>query len=66
MFSWSPPAEEAINKLKDSFTSAPILNIPDPKFQFIVEVDSSDVEVGAVLLQRSSSGGKLHPCAFLS
>lgn len=32
----------------------------------MVEVDASDLGVGAVLSQRSVEDGKLHPCAFLS
>ncbi|XP_073719444.1 uncharacterized protein [Misgurnus anguillicaudatus] len=38
----------------------------DPAAQFIVEVDASDVGVGAVLSQRSAKDGKVHPCAFFS
>lgn len=52
--------------LKGRFCSAPILLIPDPERQFIVEVDTSDVGVGAVLSQRSAEDQKLHPCAFFS
>ncbi len=40
--------------------------VPDPESQFIVEVDASDVGVGAVLSQRSLCDGKVHPCAFFS
>lgn len=36
-----------------------------PEIPFIVEVDASDVGVGAVLSQRGADN-KLHPCAFLS
>uniref|UniRef100_A0A672YRD9 Gypsy retrotransposon integrase-like protein 1 n=1 Tax=Sphaeramia orbicularis TaxID=375764 RepID=A0A672YRD9_9TELE len=65
-FRWSPEAEEAFIRLKRAFTSAPILSVPDPALQFVVEVDASDVGVGAVISQRSLSDGRLHPCAFLS
>lgn len=65
-FSSSPLAEAAFTSLKDCFTSTPILTIPDPKSQFIVQVDASDVLVGPVLSQRRSADGKLHPCAVLS
>ncbi|KAL1022165.1 hypothetical protein UPYG_G00022990, partial [Umbra pygmaea] len=65
-FSWTPEADRAFRDLKERFTSAPILTQPDPARQFVVEVDASDVGVGAVLSQRSSEDGKLHPCAFLS
>ncbi|CAM4619083.1 unnamed protein product [Leuciscus chuanchicus] len=39
---------------------------PDPSRQFMVEVDASEVGVGAVLSQRSPADDKMHPCAFLS
>uniref|UniRef100_A0A672Z804 Gypsy retrotransposon integrase-like protein 1 n=1 Tax=Sphaeramia orbicularis TaxID=375764 RepID=A0A672Z804_9TELE len=63
-FRWSPEAEEAFVRLKRAFTTAPILSVPDPALQFVV--DASDVGVGAVISQRSPSDGRLHPCAFLS
>lgn len=40
--------------------------MPNPDRQFVVEVDASDVGVGAVLSQRAAEDGKLHPCAFYS
>lgn len=64
-FTWGTAAELAFNKLKNHFTSAPILIIPDPEKPFTVEVDASNVGVGKVLSQRGRDG-KLHPCAFLS
>ncbi len=66
MFRWSSSAEAAFSKLKSCFVSAPILVAPDPSRQFVVEVDTSEVGVGAVLSQRSSSDGKMHPCAYFS
>ena len=65
-FLWSPQAEEAFQQLKARFTTAPILTVPDPSRQFVVEVDASNNGVGAVLSQRSEKDNKLHPCAFLS
>ncbi len=64
-FYWGPEAEFTFRKLKSHFTSAPILMLPDPDKPFIVEVDTSDVGIGAVLSQRDEDN-KLHPCAFLS
>lgn len=52
-FSWTPQADSAFNELRERFTSAPILTLPD-------------VGLGAVLSQRSATDDKLHPCAFLS
>ncbi|KAG1953738.1 retrotransposable element [Pimephales promelas] len=65
-FRWSDAAEAAFAKLKGRFVSAPILITPDPSRQFVVEVDASEVGVGAVLSQRSPSDDKMHPCAFFS
>lgn len=58
--------EKTFQTLKELFTSAPVLTLPDPRLQFMVEVDASDVGVGAVLSQRNQVDGCLHPCAFLS
>lgn len=52
--------------LKDKFTLAPVLTIPDRKLQFMLEVNASEVGIGAVLSQRSTKDNRLHPCAFLS
>ncbi len=65
-FTWSEVAQNAFDHLKKLFTSAPILITPDPTRQFIVEVDASDVGVGAILSQCSSQDDKVHPCAFFS
>lgn len=65
-FTWTSDANEAFNRLKSLFTSAPILIQPDPSRQFIVEVDASDTGVGAVLSQTTCPDNRLHPCAFFS
>ncbi|XP_075461274.1 uncharacterized protein LOC142497390 [Ascaphus truei] len=46
---WSPEATRAFEKLKKAFSSAPILVHPDPGLPFTLEVDASDVGVGAIL-----------------
>uniref|UniRef100_A0A4W5JRV3 Gypsy retrotransposon integrase-like protein 1 n=1 Tax=Hucho hucho TaxID=62062 RepID=A0A4W5JRV3_9TELE len=65
-FRWSGAAEKAFSDLKGRFVSGPILVAPDPSRQFVVEVDASEVGVGAVLSQCSASDDKMHPCAFFS
>lgn len=65
-FRWSSAAEAAFTRLKDRFVSAPILVTPDPSRQFVVEVDASEVGVGAILSQRATSDDRIHPCAFFS
>lgn len=61
---WSPAAQQAFDRLKSLFASAPVLAQADLALPFVVEVDASDSGVGAVLSQRKE--GKLHPCAFFS
>ena len=65
-FRWTTEADQAFCELKRRFSSAPILTHPDPSLPFVVEVDASDVGIGAVLSQRSLEDKKLHPCAFFS
>ena len=65
-FVWNPQAERAFQQLKERFTTAPILTVPDPRRQFVVEVDASNVGIGAILSQKSAKDNKLHPCAFFS
>ena len=65
--SHGPPAvDKAFLALKHWLTTAPILIHPEPSCPFVVEVDASDVGVGAILSQQSGQDQKLHPCAFLS
>ncbi|KAI3359497.1 hypothetical protein L3Q82_013906 [Scortum barcoo] len=66
-FQWSVAANKAFNTLKTRFTSAPILIMPDPERQFVLEVDASGRgSGGSAFAQRSSEDQKLHPCAFFS
>jgi hypothetical protein len=65
-FIWYPAADRAFCDLKYRFTIAPIMVHSDPSHQFKVEVDTSDVGVGAVRSQRSALDHKLHPCDFFS
>ncbi|KAL0188416.1 hypothetical protein M9458_015515, partial [Cirrhinus mrigala] len=64
-FHLTPEAIQAFRALCHQFTSAPVLIHPDPVKPFVVEVDASDVGVGAVLSQRGPDE-KLHPCSFFS
>jgi hypothetical protein len=64
-FRWTKAAQDGFDKLKSSFTTAPILRHFDPNRPAIIEADSSDYAAGGVLSQRDEDG-KLHPCAFYS
>ncbi|KAI2648330.1 Transposon Tf2-9 polyprotein [Labeo rohita] len=59
-FHLTPEATQAFKTLCHQFTTAPVLIHPDPTKHFVVEVDASDVGVGAVLSQRGPDE-KLHP-----
>ena len=59
-FQWLPEVTEAFQKLKDAITEALVLALPDFKAPFVVETDTSNTGMGAVL----SQGG--HPIAFFS
>ncbi|XP_071210165.1 uncharacterized protein [Salvelinus alpinus] len=64
-FLWGREAETAFQGLKQRILSAPILTLPTADEPFVVEVDASEVGVGAVLSQRGEDK-RLHPCAFFS
>lgn len=63
---WNTAADSAFQKLKEAFTSAPILKHPNPNAQFIVEVDAFNTGVGAILSQRAEEKQKVHSVVFFS
>ncbi|KAL0163603.1 hypothetical protein M9458_039356, partial [Cirrhinus mrigala] len=63
---WNPAAHDAFRQLKTTFSTAPVLQHPDPERPFTVEVDASTIGVGAVLSQAVGEPPVLHPCAFFS
>ncbi|KAJ7998708.1 hypothetical protein DPEC_G00207680 [Dallia pectoralis] len=63
---WTDAARRAFHDLQHRFTSVPILGQPDATLPFEVEVDASEVGVGAVMSQRQGNPPKLRPCAFFS
>lgn len=64
-FTWNPQAKKAIQHLKKCLISgiAAVLVLLDPSLQFVMEVDVSDLGIGAALSQRSVKGNKSHPGA---
>jgi hypothetical protein len=50
-FEWNESSEEAFNILKQKLISAPILTLPSPDCEFILDTDASDTAIGAVLSQ---------------
>lgn len=57
--SFIPEAKSAFSQLKQLFMMAPILKLPEPSKQFIVEVGVSEVVLGVVLSHRHGEPGKL-------
>jgi len=62
---WNPEAERAFQELKKQFTTAPILAHFDATRPVIIESDTSDFAIGAILSQRDTEN-RLHPVAFHS
>lgn len=56
IFTFSPEAEEAFEKLKVALTSAPILSNPDFSLPFIIQCDASTTGISAVLSQVYLNG----------
>ena len=48
---WDSTTQEAFDELRERLISASILGYPDPKLEYILDTDASDVGVGAVLSQ---------------
>ncbi|GJP49230.1 hypothetical protein CLOM_g8470, partial [Closterium sp. NIES-68] len=49
---WEPKHQEAMEQLKQALTSAPVLILPDPERDYVIEADASDEAMGAVLMQE--------------
>ena len=63
---WSSSETSAFWKLKELYTSAPVLMTPADDQPFHIEADSSDFATGAVLSQLSAEDGKWHLVAYYS
>lgn len=50
-FKWSDKAREAFVRLKEALTTAPVLALSNFEIPFVVETDSCDIGIGAILLQ---------------
>ncbi|CAI7847335.1 unnamed protein product, partial [Closterium sp. NIES-54] len=64
LFKWEDVHQQAMDQLKTALTSAPVLILPDPEKDYVIEAGASDQVVGAVLMQDQGKG--LQPIAFLS
>ena len=64
-FEWTAKCQEAFDKLKTAFITAPILAHFDPDLECIIETDASDFVTAGVMSQRGPDG-ILRPVAFFS
>jgi len=62
---WDDDQQTAFETLKQRFTSAPILLMPDFSKPFRLETDASDYDYGTILSQQSDNGHWL-PVAYMS
>ena len=58
-----PKVQEAVGILKEKVQSVPVLVFPDFDKSFLLEMDASKEELGAVLSQKQSDG-QYHPITF--
>ena len=63
---WESAQQIAFEALKEAFTTAPILRIPDDFNPFRLSTDASDFATGAVLSQLDPDDTLWHPVAFFS
>jgi len=65
-FTWGPNHTKAFETLKMAFTQAPILAHFNPDNPIIVETDTSDYAIAAIISQISPDDGNIHPIGFYS
>jgi len=65
-FLWTKEADEAFNKLKNSFSNSKFFTHPNRDKDFTAETESSDFAIGCILSQISDDDNLLHPIAFYS
>lgn len=58
-FIWTEAAENAFRKFKSILISEPVLTTPDYSLPFTIQTDASDIGIGAVLTQGTSSDEKV-------
>ena len=63
-FTWTPEAEKAFLKLKQTMRQGPILKYPDFSKPFVVATDASNIGIGSVLAQVHN--GQEFPIAYNS
>ncbi|KMQ88146.1 integrase core domain protein [Lasius niger] len=57
-FVWENECQNAFEKLKQMLSSSPILSFPKGKSEFILDIDASNIGIGAVLSQKQEGNEK--------
>jgi hypothetical protein len=65
IWNWTNECQTAFETLKERFSTAPVLTMPDTTKLFVLEMDASKWAIGATLLQKQDDG-QIHPCRYLS
>ena len=63
---WGLKQIAAFEALKQAFTTAPILRIPDDENKFKLSTNASNFTISTVLFQLNSVNNLYHPIAFYS
>ena len=61
---WTEQCESVFQLLKKTFTTAPILRLFNPTLPIILECDTSDFTIAAIISQFDTGSKDLHPVAF--
>ena len=64
-FKWTTKCQDAFEELKQRFTMAPVMRMPDTTQLFVIESDASLITTAAVLRQQDINGD-WHPVVYLS
>ena len=65
IWEWTTECQVAFDLLKEKFSTAPVLQMPDVSKPFALETNASKWAVRACLMQKDKNG-QLHPCGYLS
>ena len=65
IWNWTNECQTAFETLKEHFSTAPVLTMPDMTKPFTLEMDASKWAIGVTPLQQQEDG-QIHPCGYLS